>query len=99
MLCGSAESDVAVLPSQDLRKTVTLFFRELTTMDARWAICLVASLAAATAQVQVARKWRVAGPFAAGKAEREVDVLGDDGWPSDGGPPTSLLSARETVPS
>jgi len=24
MLCGSAESDVAVLPSQDLRKTVTL---------------------------------------------------------------------------
>ena len=64
----------------------------------RLAVCMVASLAAATAQVQVARKWRVAGPFAAGKAEREVDVLGNDGLPSDGGPPSTLLSA-ETFPS
>jgi hypothetical protein len=51
-----------------------------------WALLLGAS-AAARAQVRVERAWRVAGPFAAGKAERAVDVVGAEQWAGGGGPP------------
>lgn len=58
---------------------------------------LLASSAASAQQVRVERAWRVAGPFAAGKAEHAVDVVGAEQWAVGGGPPAALLAG--TLPS
>jgi hypothetical protein len=62
------------------------------------AVLLVLSAVAASAQLRVDRSWRFAGPFAAGKYERAVDVLQ---VPANGGPPFELsaFDVNGTFPS